>query len=274
MKKLISRNPIQRFKEGKKIQFAKTGDKFLYNGEEVVEEILNGQTILRRKNGTYVYPSNRNLTKLNGTSYRKVPTAPQTRVFTNTDRYIPIPWKEPQTIKYNSFANNQYIMDPNSRVSSTKVDQPNSLIQTNQKTQSQIQDKSNSQKSRKKEKNPSNIRQQKTNNIFIKGFQNRRGEIKDVRAIQKQLMELGLLKDKFGADGKWGKNTEAAYQKYLTIKNIPEYTPFEHISPAEQMGIPTNEENIPLYQRIRFKKGGLISKNPIERFKQKQNLAK
>ena len=32
----------------------------LYNGnEEVTEEILNGQTIYRRKNGTYVYPNNK-----------------------------------------------------------------------------------------------------------------------------------------------------------------------------------------------------------------------
>jgi len=33
------------------------------------------------------------------------------------------------------------------------------------------------------------------------------------------------------------------------------------------MGIPTSEESTPLYQRIRFKQGGLISKNPVERFK-------
>jgi hypothetical protein len=67
--------------------------------------VLNGQPILRRKNGTYIYPSNRNLTKLNGESYRRVPTTPQTRVFTNTDRYTPIPWEEPKIIKYGSFDN-------------------------------------------------------------------------------------------------------------------------------------------------------------------------
>lgn len=49
MNKLVSKSPIQRFKQGRKIQFAKVGDKFLYNGEEVIEEVLNGQTILRRK---------------------------------------------------------------------------------------------------------------------------------------------------------------------------------------------------------------------------------
>ena len=29
--------------------------------------------------------------------------------------------------------------------------------------------------------------------------------------MQDKLIKLGLLNDKFGADGKWGKNTEAAY---------------------------------------------------------------
>ena len=37
----------------------------LYNGnEEVVEEILNGQTIYRRKNGTYVYPNSKLLSPI------------------------------------------------------------------------------------------------------------------------------------------------------------------------------------------------------------------
>ena len=151
MNKLVSKSPIQRFKQGRKIQFAKVGDKFLYNGEEVIEEVLNGQTILRRKNGTYIYPSNRNLTKLNGESYRRVPTTPQTRVFTNIDRYTPIPWEEPKIIKYGSFDNSQYVADtnPNSKVSSIIVGQPNSAQNTQTNQKSQNQNKSSSKKSTK-----------------------------------------------------------------------------------------------------------------------------
>lgn len=95
--------------------------------------------------------------------------------------------------------------------------------------------------------------------------------------MQNQLIKLGLLKDRFGADGKWGKNTEAAYQKYLQYLNNPSgistpKTPTieREISPYEQ--ISNNQENIPLYQRIKFKKGGqLLSRNPVERFKNNIN---
>lgn len=123
-----------------------------------------------------------------------------------------------------------------------------------------------------------NAQQQKStvkpinNNIFLNGFQNRRNEVKDVRAMQDKLIKLGLLNDKFGADGKWGKNTEAAYQKYLAtqnaIQNVPTYQkPENPVSPAAMIGI-YPEDNKPLYQQIRFKNGGqLVSRNPIKRFK-------
>lgn len=91
------------------------------------------------------------------------------------------------------------------------------------------------------------------NNVWLKGYKH--NEVNDVKAMQNKLIKLGLLKDRFGADGKWGDNTEAAYQKYLSLKNIPIY---------EKPETPT----IPLYQQIRFKQGGqLISRNPVRRFK-------
>ena len=95
------------------------------------------------------------------------------------------------------------------------------------------------------------------NNVWLKGYKH--DEIKDVRAMQNELIKLGLLKGNLkngtGADGKWGKNTETAYQKYLSLKNIPIY---------EKPKTPT----IPLYKQIRFKQGGqLVSKDLIKRFK-------
>ena len=106
------------------------------------------------------------------------------------------------------------------------------------------------------------------NNVWLKGYKH--DEVKDVKAMQKQLMELGLLKDRFGADGKWGKNTEAAYQKYLSLKNIPVYEKPETPSVAAMAGI-YSEENKPLYQQIRFKQGGqLPSRNIVKRFKNRK----
>ena len=65
MKNLVSKNPVQRFKQGRKIVFAKPGDKMLYNGNEIVtEEILDGQTVYRRKNGSYIYSNNKLLSPI------------------------------------------------------------------------------------------------------------------------------------------------------------------------------------------------------------------
>ena len=52
-----------------------------------------------------------------------------------------------------------------------------------------------------------------TNNVFLKGYENRRNSITDVRAIQKMLGFKGT-----DLDGKWGAKTEEAYQKYLGFK--------------------------------------------------------
>ena len=65
MNNLVSKNPVQRFKQGRKIVFAKPGDKMLYNGKEIVtEEILDGQTVYRRENGSYVYSNNKLLSPI------------------------------------------------------------------------------------------------------------------------------------------------------------------------------------------------------------------
>jgi hypothetical protein len=54
----------------------------LYNGkEQVTEEVLNGQTIYRRKNGTYVYKNNKNLSPLKSTPK----TAPKPKVASKVD---------------------------------------------------------------------------------------------------------------------------------------------------------------------------------------------
>lgn len=234
MNKLISRSPVQRFKQGRKILFAKWGDKAedptpikvpgtneYYFGTWTGGDIIDGTKLIR-----------------------------DTEQVRKKDERHP-------------FYEN-YIGGPYSRISRGKsmdayysipLDRTNSYKATNSKPV--IDEKQLPKKSK----------QIITNNIFIKGFQNRKGEIKDVKAMQNELIKLGLLKDRFGADGKWGKNTEAAYQKYLSLKNIPTYEKPKMPSVAAMAGI-YSEENKPLYQRIRFKQGGqLPSKNIIERFK-------
>ena len=122
------------------------------------------------------------------------------------------------------------------------------------------------------------------NNIWLKGF-NRRPEIIDVRAIQNKLIQLGLLNDKFGADGKWGRNTEEAYKKYLVLNSInTNPDSFAVTKPIDKVIIPNIPQNISSgylvdenqlqnYPTTRYattfmKKGGqLPSRNIIERFK-------
>ena len=97
--------------------------------------------------------------------------------------------------------------------------------------------------------------------------------------MQNELIKLGFLKGNLkngtGADGKWGKNTEKAYQLYLSMNNAPQYKKPEFISPAAQIGVYSTENNTsfnqPLYQRIRFKQGGqLPSRNIVKRFKNRK----
>lgn len=111
------------------------------------------------------------------------------------------------------------------------------------------------------------------NNVWLKGYKH--DEVKDVKAMQNELIKLGLLKDRFGADGKWGENTEKAYQLYLSMNNAPQYEKPEFISPAAQIGVYSTENNTsfnqPLYQRIRFKLGGILpSRNIVRRFKNRK----
>ena len=125
------------------------------------------------------------------------------------------------------------------------------------------------------------------NNIWVKGF-NRRPEITDVRAIQNKLIQLGLLNDRFGDDGRWGRNTEEAYKKYLALNSInTNPDDFAVTKPIDKVIIPNVPQNIspgylvdenPLqnYPTTRYattfmKKGGqLPSRNPIERFKNRK----
>lgn len=254
MNKLVSKNPIQRFKQGKKIQ------KF---GEAGKFPLKNSSIGIKR-------PS-LDIPKINNLP---LPSAVEnyTPTFSAEDKKNYALWKAKKAAEeeraksdYRRALENAYYSQYSFMKGRTRQRTP----EEQQKWENEVQRQANIQKQTKTQDN-TKPKKTSVNNIWIKEF-NRHPEITNVREVQKKLIELGLLNDRFGADGKWGKNTEAAYQKYLSLKNIPVYEKSETPSVAAMAGIYT-EENKPLYQRIRFKQGGqLPSRNVIERFKSKIN---
>lgn len=199
--KLVSRNPIQRFKQGKSIIKAQQGFKaspssigtkigdwervsqggkpiwfnrkqmrFLGNGEEV---LVDGNYL--KGNGSYTTMSYRAVKKVKSKDGRMF-------------------YKTPDGIWRN---------DKGQRVKIVSPQQPP-----------------------KKEEIPAagkDVASLTTpvDNYYLKGFEGRQNEISKlggVRAVQKI---LGFTEGN-GLDGKWGKNTEDAYIEYLKKKNAPE----------------------------------------------------
>ena len=214
MNKLVSRNPVQRFKEGKKIIFAKPGDKMLYNGKEVVtEEILDGQTIYRRKNGSYVYKNSKLLSPIKTTSKPKTTSGvDQSSSISDSPikEYIPLGGIQTMRQKYLGKSN----MDI------AKEETHNYLEGLRNKYSKPFQ------------KNNSLVKTvTPIDNYYLSGFENRKNEIDKLGGVRAVQQMLGFTKGN-GLDGKWGKDTEDAYQKYLQMKTIPTFTP-ELVSSSE-----------------------------------------
>lgn len=236
MKNLVSRNPVQRFKQGRKIVKAQGGVK----------------TSRRTPGGQIIYDNNSSEPRFFSRFWSYLTSPQQSRVGMNGKPIVDTVAKQ-NTYKTPELKGSKeaYLNRLQQQGFTAK---PTNKVDTTQTQKSQLKPQSKLQ-----------------NNIWIKGY-NRHPEITDVRAMQQKLLDLGLLKgSKFGVDGKWGRDTEAAYQKYLNLKNIPVMNqPIARISPAEQMEIYT-EETKPLYQKIGLvlKQGGslLPLRNPIKRFK-------
>ena len=297
MKKLIQKNPIQRFKEGNKILFAKPGDKFIFNGnEEVVEEILNGQTILRRKNGTYIYPNNRNLTKSNKISNKEVPTTSQSKAFINTNKWIPIPWKE-----FHSLTSIPQV----NIISNLQPKDNQEILST------QLQNKSNSQKTQSNNKDKGISFKQAFNNARNSGLQEFtwRGNKYNTRSKgeenyifqngkwvdpQKNTIEISNL-SKTPISNLYTPLTESINQKIPNLNlNIPQqiynradirqfirnkgvnpysFTGDQRKALRKVMNGQGDDNDKLLVEKMElFKQGGqLISNNPIQRFKMKRD---
>lgn len=210
MNKLVSRNPVQRFKQGKKLLFAKPGDKMLYNGgkEVVTEEILDGQTIYRRKDGSYVYP-NKLLSPIK--TYNNVNSQQQ--------KYNPGWISNINSQIQNNISNIQkFIQKPNQKESTIQPSDVNGNKGGN-----------------------SGKRTSLTNNRWVNGIQ-RKNEITDVRATQQMLKDAGFDIGKYGVDGRWGKDTERAYNEYLQ-KNAP-------ILPTSEQLVQQVTQNTPVIEEV------------------------
>lgn len=118
------------------------------------------------------------------------------------------------------------------------------IDELNQSKKVNSQDKPTDNKSSKK------LINKPINNYYVKGFENRKEELakqgKTVRDIQKMLGFTG--KD---LDGKWGKNTEAAYLKYLN-KQAPELPTSQQLVEHVQNQMKPVETNIQpsVYQQM------------------------
>ena len=177
MNKLVSKNPVQRFKEGRKIEKFETGG-FTYNGKKYVG---GGTKIVNWIGNLFSNSQNQQRVGMNGKPI--VDTISQQN--TNNKNSAPVA-KSVQTIPSNKYAGSSvrdYSQQPKK---TTDVVNKTPLVKT----------------------------VTPVDNYYLKGFEKRKDEIAKlggVRAVQKM---LGFTAGN-GLDGKWGQNTEEAYQKYL-----------------------------------------------------------
>ena len=191
MNKLVSKNPIQRFKQGKKIEKFQLGKNF-----KRVGTANNGLS------GIYFNPDDSKLYKGTLTGYDYI-----------GDSYKYTNYGTGKTGVINA---SEYIKKP--LTGKTNIDVNEEL-----KVLNEINSKSNSTKSGIKTEYKKKLTPRSR---WSYGY-NRSNEISDIRATQQMLKDAGYLSsDKYNVvDGKWGKDTENAYKKYLLNKEKPIITP-------------------------------------------------
>lgn len=269
MNKLISKNPVQRFKEGKKIVKAQWGtymgvpnqmSDYMYRMNWPSDTPLPGGMYLDNSNGAIYNTSPRVISSpkviQNGTYYE----TKKGNALIDSGRYyggkkvsMPIALGS----YYEKKDSNGNIIERGRYVGSKQQ-----TFQNNQETQ-------NSKKiettSKQNIPNSKNKRPLTTNNRIISKYSNRKSElggksVKDWQNILKKYYAPGTYKN----DGIWGDNTEEAYRKYLTIAN----TDFAPVS-KEPVAIPNNENNNVNFNYEKFKKAALASDYTPDSIEQK-----
>lgn len=205
--KLVSRNPIQRFKQGKNIIKAQLGVKTpeptagTTIGDYMRLQTIKGLTWRNKKDGSIIQPGQEilvdgNYLKGDGT-YTSMSLRAIKKVKQKDGRMIyKMPdgtWRNDkgQKLKYfsspmdNKIYNVGYIPG---------IEDKLTIIGKNKTKQK---------------------------SGWSYGF-DRSKEISDIQATQQMLQNAGFDIGKYGADGKWGKDTEAAYLQYLKSQEQPE----------------------------------------------------
>ena len=218
MNKLVSKSPIQRFKQGRKIIKAQRGNQFIYyTGRDGInyEAWRSGDDwYYRQKGGTGMTRIPYNYTTTTGQRfYNSTPRGAIANTYdvvnnmSKTSKATPIRTKTvifPEEVDPNYTHNFLEALRAGYR--------PNR--DGTQKAPNNVAPVSST------EKNTSIP----VNNRWVNGVQ-KRDEITDVRATQQMLKDAGFDIGKYGVDGKWGRDTENAYKKYLLNKEKPVVAP-------------------------------------------------
>lgn len=221
MQNLVSKNPIQRFKQGKKIVKASLGDiLFPIPGliwKTEAERPLYETGTVEYKNGKLRNKSTKDIVNayskdipVSGgvytpNEYQYFLELGQTEARSGMKRKFSKNPNHPYSVGYQSILDNNTIKDwekyNDSESNKKAMIRPNSISN----------------------KFLTSRHTTPVNNRWVNGIQKHK-EINDVREWQQKLKDF-YEPGKFAVDGKWGKNTEAAYQKYLQLQNVPTESP-------------------------------------------------
>ena len=248
MNKLVSRNPVQRFKKGKKIVKAQWGLKTREDGVIVnsagipVGKSIMGSSYEYEKYfpedklilpGLYQDKDTKEIFSTNSTdsngNYNQVISGPSP---IQNGTYYETKNASGKIIDRGRYFGGKKLslpIGPKSKESSQNNSNQKIINTSNQKTAN----------------NGAPVKAKKTitapiNNRWVNGVQ-RRNDITDVRATQQMLKDMGFDIGKFGVDGKWGKDTERAYNEYLQ-KNAPTLPTSEQLIQQVTQNTPVIEE--------------------------------
>lgn len=239
MNKLISRNPIQRFKEGRKIVKADGGTRF----ERAAKAF--GSKVQTNKNGNRYYTAGNHNYFENGEIWDNRTGKKTGTVNAYAKEYSPTQSKDQSnvnrvginTARRHDYGRNDvtYEFDKQAKKWKARYNQGkdtnwyyvaegstgydrfgNHNVYKNGQWVSinpQSKDKRNAGVT------SGTTGDNKTNNVWLNGY-DRSNDIKDVRAMQQQLVNEGYDIGKWGVDGKWGADTDKAYRAKLLYDEL------------------------------------------------------
>lgn len=226
MNKLVSKNPVQRFKQGKKIVKAQFGNIIQIDSEnDIWQDKSTGKKYQRNWRGRRWNRTPQGTSSNDFGNYFQEysPSVPQQRIGMNGKPIIDT--VSPPQNTNNNLNTKDYIPVGGVQAMRQKYLGKSNMDVAKEETHNYLEGLRNKY-SRPFQKNSSVKTITPVDNYYLKGFENRKDEIAKlggVRAVQKM---LGFTAGN-GLDGKWGQNTEDAYQEYLKSQspNNIKYTP-------------------------------------------------